>query len=182
MRDVAEAFVRESFYRTYHATIRTFMPTLLVLTDASGAMHGAVGCRAAADEDLFLERWLSRPIEELLEERGGPPAPRADILELGDFACRDSSAARRLITLLPFFLLEHEHRWVTFIAAAGERRSLRNVGAQCIELGAAEGACVRHPAARRGHSTRDPRVMAGYLPLALEIPALRDGAHESEMS
>jgi thermostable hemolysin len=178
MRAVAETFVRDCFYRTHRASIRTFMPTLLMLTDAAGSLYAVAGCRAAADEDLFLERYLSRPIDALLAERGGPLAPRDDIVEVGNFACRSSRAARRFMALLPFFLLEHEYRWVTFTATAAVRRLLHHVGARCMDLGPADGACVRSGADDWGrYYTHDPRVMAGYLPLARKIPALRDAAY-----
>jgi hypothetical protein len=170
--------VREAFYRTHRASIRTFMPTLLMLTDASGSLHGVAGSRVAATGDLFLERYLSRPIEETLAERGGAPPQRAQIVEVGNFACRSSRLARRFIALLPWFLLECELTWVTFTATAALRRLLHNVGARCMDLGAAEGACVRSGADDWGrYYMHDPRVMAGYLPLARNIPALRDAAY-----
>jgi hypothetical protein len=177
-RPGAEAFVRECFYRTHRASIRTFMPTLFMLTDASGSLHGVVGCRAAGDGELFLERYLSRPIEAMLAERGGPRVVRKDIVEVGNFACRSSRAARRFMALLPFYLLDREYTWVTFTATAAVRRLLAHVGARCIDLGAAEGACVRNGADDWGrYYTHDPRVMGGYLPLARRIPALRDAAY-----
>jgi hypothetical protein len=174
-RAAAETFARECVYRTHGASIRTFSPTLLLLTDASGSLHGVAGCRAAAEEDLFVERYLSRPIEELLAERGGAPALRDDIVEVGKFVGRSSRAARSFMALLPFFLLDHEYAWVTFMASAGVRRLLHDVGARCVDLGAADGGSVRGGADDWGWDwTHDAHVMAGYLPLAREIAALRD--------
>lgn len=178
MREVAETFVREAFQRIHHASIRTFMPTLLVLTDSSGLLHAVAGCRVATTEPLFLEQYLSRPIEAVLTERAGERARRAQIAEIGNFAARSARTARRFMALLPYYLLDRELLWATFTATAAVRRILQNVGARCMDLGTAEGACVRAGADDWGrYYTNDPRVMAGYLPLARRIPTLRDVAY-----
>jgi hypothetical protein len=100
------------------------------------------------------------------------------IVEIGNFACRSSRVGRRFMALLPYFLLERKLVWATFTATASVRRLLHNVGARCMDLGAAEGACVRNGPDEWGrYYTHDPRVMAGYLPLARRIPMLRDAAY-----
>ncbi|HVY79614.1 MAG TPA: thermostable hemolysin [Steroidobacteraceae bacterium] len=177
-RHEAETFVRDAFFRTHRASIRTFMPTLLTLVDASGSLHAVAGARLAANEKLFLERYLPRPIDALLAARGGVPPARAQIVEIGNFACRGSRIARRFLALLPFYLLDRKLTWVTFTATAAVRRLLHNIGARCMELGVADGACARDGADDWGrYYTHDPRVMAGYLPLARRIPALLDAAY-----
>ncbi len=174
----AEAFVRDAFFRTHRARIRSVMPTLLVLHDPAGSMCAVAGCRVASSERLFLESYLSQPIEEELAEHISSRPRRSEIVEVGNFAARSSRTARRFMSLLPYFLLDRKLTWVTFTATASVRRILHHIGARCVELARAEGAWVRNADDDWGrYYTHDPRVMAGYLPLARRLPALRDAAY-----
>jgi hypothetical protein len=178
LRAEAEEFVRDRFHRTHGARIATFMPTMLVLTDASGSLSGVAGCRRAASETLFLERYLPKPIEESLAASTGSRVTRAAVVEIGNFACRSPHAATTFMSMLPRHLLGIGVVWATFTATASIRRVLRHLGARCADLGAADGACVRGGADEWGrYYANDPRVMAGYLPLARRIPALWSGYH-----
>jgi hypothetical protein len=51
-----------------------------------------LGLRHAGAAPLFLERYLDRPIEQVLTEAAQRPVPRARIAELGDHASRRSAA------------------------------------------------------------------------------------------
>jgi thermostable hemolysin len=177
-RQQCETFVRDAFYRTHRARIQSLMPTLLKLNDSTGTLQGVAGCRVAGDEPLFLERYLGQPIEQTLAGRIGSAPLRSEIVEIGNFACSTSHAARRFVALLPYFLLERRLAWVAFTATASVRRILQLVGARCMDLGPANGACVRDGADDWGsYYTQAPRVMAGYLPLARKMPRLWKSGH-----
>ena len=88
-RAEAEAFVRRRFLRSHGAHIATFMPTLLLLTDADSELAAVAGFRCAAHEPLFLERYLPVPIEQALTSQMGAHARRAEIVEVGNFAAID---------------------------------------------------------------------------------------------
>lgn len=177
-RSDAEAFIRGAFYRAHQARVATFMPTLLLLRDSDDALCGAAGCRTAQTDQLYLERYLERPVECVIGERFGRKVRREHIVEIGNFASSGSRAARRFMALLPYFLLDRDLVWVTFTATRPVRRLLEHIGARCVELGPAEGACARDGADEWGrYYTNDPRVMAGYLPLAHRIPSLHDAAY-----
>lgn len=174
----AERYVRARFRRTHGAAIRTFMPTLLLLTRADGELAGVAGCRGAGQGPLFLERYLDRPIEELIARHAGGRVPRAQVVEAGNFACRDARAAREFMSLLPRYLVERQHVWIAFTATLPVRRILHSLGASCTELGKASGACVRDGDDRWGsYYANDPRVMLGYLPHARRIPAFAGTWH-----
>jgi hypothetical protein len=172
-RSEAEAFVRERYWQKHGASIHTFMPTLLVLLDATDALLGVTGCRVASQEGLYLERYLPKPIEAVLAGQTGTRAARSTIVEVGNFACRNPHAATKFISLLPRHLLQLGCVWAAFTATSSVRRILRHLGARCADLGAANGACARGgPDEWGGYYAADPRVLAGYLPLARRIPAL----------
>jgi hypothetical protein len=172
-RAEAEAFVRDRFHRTHGARIQTIMPSLLLLRDAAGSLRGVAGCRPAGANTLFLERYLDRPIEQALLAHTGARVRRADVVEIGNFACRDSRVASAFMSMLPRFLIQQHFVWITFTATISIRRILRHLGARCADLAPADGACVRGDSDEWGrYYANDPRVMAGYLPLARRIPAL----------
>lgn len=172
-RAEAESFVGERFNRTHGAKVRTFMPNLLLLTDTSDSLWGVTGARPASSEPLFLERYFDRPIESVLEAGTGSRIRRSEVVEIGNFACRSPRAATTFVSLLPRHLLHLGYVWVTFTATTSIRRILRHLGARCADLGPADGACVRGGADEWGrYYTNEPRVMAGYLPLARRIRGL----------
>ena len=177
-RQEAEHFVQERFRRTHGASIHTFMPSLLVVADEAARILGVAGCRRASDERLYLERYIDRPIEELLATATGARIQRHQIVEIGNFACRDPRVARKFMSMLSPYLLGQEYSWITFTATISIRRILRHLGARCVDLGPANGACARGGADEWGrYYANDPRVMAGYLPLARRIPALWSAWH-----
>jgi hypothetical protein len=171
-RAEAEAFIRKRFLKSHGAHIASFMPTLLLLTRGA-ELVAVTGVRCAADEPLFLERYLAAPIEQALMSSTVAPVRRADIVEVGNFAALDSRRAKVLMSFLPAHLLERSARWIVFTATASIRGILSAMGARCLEVGAADGACVAGGADEWGrYYSNDPRVMAGFLPSARRIPAL----------
>jgi hypothetical protein len=174
----AEAFVRKRFLQSHGAHVATFMPTLLLLTDAHDGLAAVTGFRSAAQQPLFLERYLPIPIEQLLASRTGVQTDRSEIIEVGNFAARDSRRAKILMSFLPAYFLECSARWIAFTATSAIRGMLSAMGGRCVELGAADGACVRGGMDEWGrYYSNDPRVMAGFLPSARRIPALWRSHH-----
>lgn len=177
-RTRAEEFIRARFQRSHGAHIATFMPTLMLLVDATDEILAAAGFRFAAREPLFLERYLSAPIEQHLSQQTGARVCRDEIIEVGNFAAIDSRRARMLMSFMPAFFLEHQARWIVFTATSTIRGILAAMGGHCVEVGAADGARVAGGADEWGrYYAQDPRVMAGFLPSARRIPALWRSHH-----
>jgi hypothetical protein len=172
-RQEAEAFIRERFQRSHGALITTFMPTLLLLTEGGDGIAAVSGFRCAAHEPLFLERYLSAPIEEELSSHTAAPVRRSEVVEVGNFAAIDSRRAKVLMSFIPAYLLGRSARWSAFTATTAIRGMLAAAGARCMELGAADRDHVAGGMDQWGrYYSNDPRVMAGYLPSARRIPAL----------
>jgi hypothetical protein len=177
-RTEAEAFVRRRFLRSHGAHISTFMPTLLLLTDCDGGLAAVAGFRSAAQEPLFLERYLPVPIERALMSQVGSQVRRAEIVEVGNFAALDSRRAKILMSFMPAYFLERSARWITFTATAAIRGMLSAMGGRCVEVGTADVGCVAGGTDEWGrYYSNDPRVMAGFLPSARRIPALWRAHH-----
>ena len=99
-RRAVEDFVRERFAAHYQARVRHFMPRLFALEAADGSLHGAVGCRGAAEQGLFLERYLDEPVESVIARRTGERVEREGIVEVGNLAAHGAGTARLLIIAL----------------------------------------------------------------------------------
>ena len=81
-RAAVEAFIRDIYRRRHGAQVRSFMPVLVSLHDASGIV-AAAGYRGAGSSPLFLERYLGAPVETLLAGAGGVAPDRGGIVEVG---------------------------------------------------------------------------------------------------
>jgi hypothetical protein len=169
-----ERFIHATFAATHGAQVSSFLPTLLALQDA-GQIRSVAGFRPAAHASLFLERYLDRPIEEVLTARMRAQRPeaadrwqpivRAEIVEVGNLAGTNCRAACRLALALPQLLLARGYRWIVFTGTTTVRGLLNAYGTPLIELGPAHGTCVNGMADGWGrYYEADPRVMAGYLP------------------
>jgi hypothetical protein len=176
----AERLIKERFELTHAARIRTFMPSLLLYVDSHDELKGVAGARPAADGALFLERYLQGPIESEIALRTGAKVQRGQIVEIGNFACLKPHVATRFVAALPRFLIGQGHTWVTFTATSSVRRILKCLGARCVDLGRAEGACAGRGGDDWGrYYDNDPHVMAGFLPLARRISSLWVGIREN---
>lgn len=177
-RAEAEAFIRRRYQRSHGARVATFMPTLLLLVDAAGELAAAVGFRSAEKEALFLESYLTAPIQQILSSKMRSPVRREQILEVGNFAAVDARRARILMSFLPAFFLDRSAQWIVFTATSTIRGILNALGGRCVELGLAEGARVSGGTDEWGrYYSDDPRVMAGFLQSTKHIPALWRTAH-----
>ncbi len=116
------------------------------------------------------------PIERAIATRTGAKVQRQRIVEIGNFARRTPRVATRFVASLPRFLIGQDYTWVTFTATSSVRRILKCLGARCVDLGRADGACAGRGVDDWGrYYASDPRVMAGFLPLARRIPSLWSG-------
>lgn len=96
-RREVEAFIHAVFKVSYGANITAFMPTLVALRDSNGVLMAAFGIRSAAQEALFLEQYLDRPIEQLLTEKLGKNITRNQVTCIGNLAVSNPRNAGVLI-------------------------------------------------------------------------------------
>ena len=137
-RPAVEDFVRERFAAHYQARVRHFMPRLFALEAADGSLHGAVGCRSAAVQPLFLERYLDEPIEHVIAARSGEAVERADVVEVGNLAARGAGLSRLLIVALTRLLATEGVRWVGFTGTPALINSFRRLGIALHRLAPAD--------------------------------------------
>lgn len=127
-RAAVQDFVRDRFAAHYQANVQHFMPCLYGLEADDGSVHGAVGCRSAAAEPLFLERYLDAPIEDVIAARTGEAVHRADVVEVGNLAARGAGMSRLLIVALTRLLAAEGVCWAGFTGTPALINSFRRLG------------------------------------------------------
>ncbi|HUH37578.1 MAG TPA: thermostable hemolysin, partial [Spongiibacteraceae bacterium] len=96
-RAEVERHIAEAFQRAYGAMVTTFCPTLLALRRA-GQLCAAVGLRPAL-EPLFLESYLSAPVQQVLGSRVDAPVRRSQLAEIGNLVSNGGASPLLLLLL-----------------------------------------------------------------------------------
>ena len=178
-REELENFVRAAFARKHGARVCSFLPSMFATRNEAGQLCGVAGYRCAGGESLFLERYLSEPIERAIQTASGRQVSREHIVEVGNLAGVSCRAAVRLVLQLPQLLLTRGQQWIVFTATDAMRHLLAGYGAPLIELAPADASRVTGLGDEWGrYYQTDPRVMAGYLPDGI---SLRRGGRPSHV-
>lgn len=171
-RGEVEAFIRTVYLDRFHAQVQAFAPMLVSLRDADGRVLAAAGYRAASEQPLFLERYLTQPVEHRLAQRSANGQtslpPRAQIVEVGHLAAQQAGEGRRLIVLLGPHLAEAGFQWVVSTLTQELRRLFVRLGVIPLALGVADPALLGEDAAHwGGYYDHHPVVLAGQIGAAL---------------
>jgi hypothetical protein len=169
-RKELERFVSSVFASKHRARVCSFMPTLLAMRNDVGDVCSVAGFRCAAEQGLFLERYLDEPIEHAIGSAARQQVSRSQIVEVGNLAGVNCRSAMRLVLELPRILLDRGHRWIVFTATDMLRQLLASYHAPLLDLAAASPSRARNTDDEWGrYYETQPRVMAGYLPDGLSL-------------
>ncbi|KPU95127.1 hypothetical protein APR50_06380 [Variovorax paradoxus] len=162
-----ENFISEVYARRYSAKVPHFAPVLVGLREG-GKLLAAAGYRSAAQEQLFLERYLPSPVEAMLAANADARPTRAEIVEVGHLAANRGGEGRRLIQLLAPHLAAEGFEWVVGTVTQELRPMLVRLGVAPLTLGAADPAVLGEEAALWGsYYDHQPVVLATHLKRAL---------------
>lgn len=137
-RASAENFIRERFAACYGAQIGRLMPRLFSLTADDAQIIAGFGLREAAQEALFLERYLPQPIEACISGHLARPVRRDSIVEVGNFAGLGAGNTRMMIQALTQRLFSEGFQWVCFTGTTSLRNAFHRLALNPIELAHAE--------------------------------------------
>lgn len=173
-REEVEEFVRRVYARRYGARIASFAPILVSLQDEAGTTIAAAGYRGAQGGPLFLERYLSQPIEAELATHAARAPSRREIVEIGHLTAERAGGGRQLMVLIGPHLAQQRFRWVVGTLTRELRHLLVRMGITPLALGAADPASLGEEAADWGsYYAHQPLVLAGELQPALRRLARR---------
>jgi hypothetical protein len=177
-REAAERFIAAAYLDKHGARLSEYLPEFVSMRSRSGELRAVAGYRAASTGPLYLEQYLPGTVEQNLSVVSGVAVPRSHIVEVGNLAGAGCRYVRYLVSQLPGYLLERGHTWVVFTATSLVRDILDSVGANLVELAIADGCRLNGgPAPWGQYYTRDPRVMAGYLPTSTLLSVHRRNRH-----
>lgn len=159
-----ERFIESTYARGYGSTITQHYPTLMDVHDKAGDVAAAVGVRLAAEDNLFLERYLPASIEDVATQAYGTPIAREEIVEIGNLASAGKGASVFLFVTLAAYLRQQNLAYAAVTATKALRRSFMLFGIPFVELGPANAAALPDRGAAWGsYYTKDPKVLIGAI-------------------
>lgn len=133
-RNAAQSFVRNVYQEAFNASINHFYPLLLAIHSPNVAhdFTAVAGLRPAVGGQLFLEQYLSCPIDELLN------TDRHRIIEIGNLAPSTIGQSRWLIATLNAFMVAAGFSHVVFTAVPKLKNTFRRMGLPLTKLADAD--------------------------------------------
>jgi hypothetical protein len=162
-----ERFIESVYADAYGSRIPAHYPTLMSVQDEDGVIHAVVGFRQAAEERLFLEQYLTAPVETVLGRALGATVARAHIVEIGGLASSGQGATVFLFAAMAHHL-QREGLGFAVATATGElRRIFSRAGLGALELARADpGRLDDGGGAWGAYYQTDPVVLAGCISAA----------------
>lgn len=131
---VVHRFIHTRFQQAYQADIQDFLPNQLVLLNSQGQLNAALGYQSAAAGPLYLEQYLTQPIDQIIALRLDLPGlARQQIVEIGNLAAISAGATRQLILQLAPHFQQQAVRWLVMTATTPVQQSFQRLGiAHCL--------------------------------------------------
>lgn len=165
-RQDIEALIKQEFYLKHQAEVTHFLPLLLSLRCA-GNLSSAIGIQSAAQGALFLEQYLTAPIEQILSAQENRGILRSEILEIGNLVSARSGSSLMLMVALSELIADSPFRWVTFTATPEVLSLLAKLRYNPVFLTQAKPDMLQSAQCWGGYYQKQPKVMAG-----LALPAI----------
>jgi hypothetical protein len=161
-RAAVERFIQAIYDQHYGAVLRAFKPFLAVI-EHDGRVCAAAGYRDAV-APLFLERYLTAPVEEVLARHTGWTPQRSAIVEVGHFASAQPGQGRQLMAALGRHLAARGYQFVVSTATRELRTIFSRLRMDVLELGSADPSVLGTAAADWGsYYEHAPQVLAGEI-------------------
>lgn len=168
-RSKVESFIARRFHKVHGACVNSFLPTLITLESLGGDIHAAIGVRSAHSEKLFLEQYLSHPIEVMISRDSQSVCCRKDVIEVGNLAGGSRGISRCFFAVLTAVLQEWGARWLACTGTADVLNVLHRLGLEPLSI--ADAAPERLPNGATGWGSyyeHQPMVMVGEIATGLQ--------------
>lgn len=134
LRSQCELFVQDRFRAIYAAEIYQFMPVFVAVFDCNMHCQAVVGIRLAATHTLFLEQYLDKPIEQMINDKTGRVFTREQVIEVGNLSGIHHGSSRLIIGFLTWILAQNHFKWVSFTGHHHLINSFKKLGLSLLDL------------------------------------------------
>lgn len=174
-RESVEDFITDIYAKSYSARIGVHYPVLMSVRNDAGCILAALGFRYAAQEPLFLEQYLSAPIEHILA------TPRDDITEIGNLASAGGGASLFLFAALSAYLHSKNQKYAVITSTDFLEKRFRDMGLKPRRLADANPDLLLRKNEDWGtYYDTHPRVLAGQIDQGYKRLQNVLGAHYTE--
>jgi len=165
-----EQFVADRFKHHYQAEITHFLPYLLS-TKKDDAFTAAMGFQPAGTiNPLFLEQYLTSPIEDEVSRLTKQEIDRSKIAEVGNLTSVHRGTSQLLFILSIAILHEAGFEWSVFTATKQVQQLLARLNLVTIKVCEADPIKLQDQQQSWGHYYEDkPNVMIGNLTNAIAL-------------
>lgn len=132
-----EAYIARRFGRAYGATIDEYLPQLFSM-QCQGRYSAVAGIRMAVKGELFVERYLDAPIEQVLSGLSQTLILRHHVVEIGNLVATHRGASLLFFILHAAMLHEAGFRWAVFSATDRVATIIDKLNFATVNLGMAD--------------------------------------------
>lgn len=159
-----ERFIAERFHAAHAAQIQHFMPLLIALETTQGEILALVGIRGALLEPLFLEHYLSSPIERVIGQHMGTEPRRQHVVEVGNLAAVKPGHGRYLFAALTDLLTAWGYRWLACTGIASVINIFHRLGMEPLRVAPALADKIPGGGSEWGsYYAKNPQVLVGNI-------------------
>lgn len=158
-----EAYITRQFGCAYGATITEYLPQLFSMR-CQGRVSAVAGIRVAAKGELFVERYLDDPVEQVLNRFSQTFVVRQNVVEIGNLVATHRGVSQLFLILHATVLYEAGIKWAVFSATDGVAAIIDKLNFVTVNLGLADPECLGEDADQWGryYDTR-PTVLAADI-------------------
>lgn len=162
--------ISDVYHKYYKAEIMPDYPEFMAILDQHNQIICAVGFRSALNNDLFLEQYLDKPIEEYLSNIHQTTINRQEIVEIGSLASTQKDTAKFLFIALVAYLRKKNFKYPVLTGTKHLLRTFRYMGLSPIIIAEAKQEKLLDKTINWGsYYTCNPQIVTGDLGSSFEI-------------
>lgn len=168
-RVAIEKRISATYQQEFDAKLAHFMPMLVSANIPGQASHISFGLSAAGEQTLFLENYLTEPVEQALSSVANTEIDRASIVEVGNLAFTSTGNLRSDLAAIAYHCYELGYQYAVCTATRLLRLALAKTGMTPLYLGRARLVDAPQDGTRWGkYYDASPQIIGGNLLLSAE--------------
>lgn len=168
-RPAIESYIKERFAEVHKADVSHFLPNIISLS-CGGHYSAAVGLSPASSGTLFVEQYLSNPVEQVISEKLGINVPRDHIVEIGNLVSTWKGSSLLLFIVIGEVMERMGYQYVIFTGTREVKALLGRLRYSPVVLADADPARLPDGGLSWGtYYSNQPQVMFGDNRLPMEV-------------